>query len=46
MDMTSIRMLKPCGGSINKPLAAIFKKCFNERLFPNDWQKGVPIHKK
>ena len=44
----SKRMLKLCGDSINRPLATIFKNCFNERIFPNDWKKanGVAIHKK
>ena len=44
----SIRMLKLCRDSINRPLATIFKNCFNERIFPNDWKKAnvVSIHKK
>ena len=47
-DKISIRLLKLCGDSINRPLATIFKNCFNERIFPNDWKKAnvVPIHKK
>ena len=44
----SIRMLKLYEDSVNRPLAAIFKNRFKERIFPNDWQKAnvVPIHKK
>ena len=47
-DKISKRMLKLCGDSINRPLATIFKNCFNERIFPNDWKKAniVLIHRK
>ena len=36
----SIRMLKLCGDLINRPLATIFKNCFNKRIFPNDFQRN------
>ena len=46
-DNVSVRMLKYMD-SINKPLATIFKNCFNETVFPKDWKKAnvVPIYKK
>ena len=47
-DKISICLLKLCRDSINRPLATIFKNCFNERIFPNDCKKAnvVPIHNK
>ena len=47
-DKISIRLLKLCGDSINRPLATILKNYFNERIFPNDCKKAnvVLIHKK
>ena len=46
--MMSIRMLKICGGSINKPLEPIFKACLEHGVFPQNWKKSnvVSIHKK
>ena len=42
-----IRILNLSGDSVNKPLAAIFKNCFNKKIFSNDWKKAnvVPIPK-
>ena len=47
-DMMSIRMLKICGDSINKPLGLIFRACLEHGVFPQNWKKAnvVPIHKK
>ena len=47
-DMASVRMLKLVKDSINGPWTTIFKNCFNEKIFLNDWKKAyvVPIHKK
>ena len=40
-------MLNQYGDSVNKPLAAVFKNCFNKKMFSNDWKKAnvVPIPK-
>ena len=38
-DNVSVRIMKLCQDSINKPLETILRKCFNERIFPNGWKK-------
>lgn len=38
-DNVSIRIMKLCQDSINKPLETILRKCFHERIFPNGWKK-------
>ena len=38
-DNISIRIMKLCQDSINKPLETILRKCFHERIFPNGWKK-------
>ena len=38
-DMMSIRMLKICGNSINKPLGLIFRACLEHGIFPQNWKK-------
>ena len=47
-DNISARILKICDDSIALPLSIIFKKCLEEKVFPNKWKKAnvVPIHKK
>ena len=47
-DMMSIRLLKICGNSINKPLGLIFRACLEHGIFSQIWKKAnvVPIHKK
>ena len=47
-DMMSIRLLKICGNSINKPLGLIFRACLEHGIFSQNWKKPivVPIHKK
>ena len=47
-DMISIRLLKICGNSINKPLGLIFRACLEHGIFSQNWKKPivVPIHKK
>ena len=47
-NMMSIRILKICGDSINKPLGLIFRACLEHGIFPQKWEKSnlVPIHKK
>ena len=44
----SVRLIKPCGQSIVKPLSIIFKNCINNGIFPNIWKKSniIPVHKK
>ena len=45
-DMMSIRMLKICDDSINKPLRLIFRACLEHGMFPQNWKKAnvIPIH--
>ena len=47
-DMMSIRMLKICDDSINKPLRLIFRACLEHGMFPQNWKKAnvIPIHLK
>ena len=47
-DMISIRMIKICGESILKTLELIFKSCFENGKFPNEWKKAnvVPVRKR
>ena len=47
-NMMSIRILKICGDSINKPLGLIFRACLEHGIFPQNWKKTnlVLIHKK
>ena len=47
-NMMSIRILKICGDSINKPLGLIFRACLEHGIFSQNWKKPivVPIHKK
>ena len=47
-DDISVRLLKICDYSIVKPLSIIFKNCWQNRSFPNNWEKSnvVLIHKK
>ena len=47
-DMMSIRMLKICGDSTNKPLVLIFRACLEHGVFPQNRKKAnvVPIYKK
>ena len=37
-----------CASSISKPLALLFKNCFEKECFPKEWKKAniVPVHKK
>ena len=34
-DDSSVRMIKLCGQSIVKPLAIVFKNCFDNSIFPD-----------
>ena len=45
--MISIRMLKMCGESVNKPLEYTFRASINDECFLSEWKKAnvVPIHK-
>ena len=45
-DMMSIRILKICDDSINKPLRLIFRACLEHGMFPQNWKKAnvIPIH--
>ena len=47
-DIFSIRMLKICGDTINKPLELIFEKALITGTYPSHWKKGNigPVHKK
>ena len=47
-DEISIRMIKLCTTSISKPLSILFRNCFVNQCFPNEWKKAniVPVHKK
>ena len=46
--MISIRMIKPCGISIYKPLQTIFQNCLYSGKFPSERKKAnvVPTFKK
>ena len=46
-DMISIRMLKMCGESVDKPLEYTFRASINDECFQSEWKKAnvVPIHK-
>ena len=47
-DGISIRMVKLCNLTITKPLSIIYKNCFQQGVFPDEWKKGniIPVHKK
>ena len=47
-DDISIRMIKPRGELIVKPLSIIFKNCIDNGIFPDIWKKSniIPVHKK
>ena len=47
-DEISIRMIKLCATSISKPLSILFRNCFENQCFPNEWKRAniVPVHKK
>ena len=47
-DEISIRMIKLCATPISKPLSILFRNCFENQCFPNEWKKAniVPVHKK
>ena len=47
-DGISIRMIKLCAFLISKPLHIVFKNCFENECFPNEWKKAniVPAYKK
>ena len=45
-DDISIRMIQLCGKSIALPIKLLFKTVFEERTFPEDWKKVVPIQKR
>ena len=44
-DMIRIRMLKPCGRSLCKPLSIISKSCLSQMKFLVEWKKAnvVPM---
>ena len=47
-DEISIRMTKTCTSSISKPLAILFRSCFENECFLKEWKKAITIlvHKK
>ena len=47
-DRISIRIIKLCSFLISKPLHIIFRNCFENECFPNEWKKAniVPAYKK
>ena len=47
-DNITIRILKICGSSINKPLEMMFKQCIETGVFLSEWQNAniISIHKK
>ena len=47
-DGISIGMLKLCTPSISKPLQILYKNYFDNKYFPQTWEKAnlVPIHEK
>ena len=40
-DDISVRMVKICDSAISKPLALIFKNCFDSSTFPDCWKKPM-----
>ena len=46
-DEISIRILKICVSSISKPLAILFRSCFESECFLKEWKKAniVSVHK-
>ena len=45
-DNISIRMIQLFGKEIFLPLQLLFKSILEEGIFPDDWKKIVPVHKK
>ena len=47
-DEISIRLIETCDSPISKPLAVIFKNCFENECFPKEWKRAniVPVDKK
>ena len=47
-DKISIQMIKLCASAIAKPLSVLFRNCFENECFPEEWKKAyiVPVYKK
>ena len=48
VDKLSVRMIKICASSISKPLAILFRNCFESEWSPKEWKKTkiVLVHGK